>query len=95
MRHIGLKEASELTGLSISTLRRRVRSGQLYSIRACSSKGKILFNKSVLEIQLSNEAIGAAGFGDEDAVENSADETVSQPRREYSHLEGLFKEEGE
>ena len=41
-KFIGIKEASELRGLSVTTLRRGVHSGRLPAIRANKAQGKIL-----------------------------------------------------
>lgn len=68
-KFIGIKEASELTGLSVTTLRRGVHSGRFPAIRANSSQGKILFAPEGLLQVLRQEALDnllkPTGFEDE------------------------------
>ena len=81
---IGIKEASELTGLSVTTLRRGVHSGRFPAIRANSSQGKILFAPEGLLQVLRQEALDnllkPTGFEDEA-------EEKEEPR---SYLASLF-----
>lgn len=83
-KFIGIKEASELTGLSVTTLRRGVHSGRFPAIRANRSQGKILFAPEALIQVLGQEALDnllkPTGFEDE-AKEKE------EPR---SYLAGLF-----
>lgn len=83
-KFIGIKEASELTGLSVTTLRRGVHSGRFPAIRANSSQGKILFAPEALLQVLRQEAVDnllkPTGF------ENEAEE-IEEPR---SYLAGIF-----
>ena len=50
-KYLDVKEASEYSSVSISTIRRNVKSGQL---KASTKLGKILIKKSDLENWLSN-----------------------------------------
>jgi len=83
-KFIGIKEASELTGLSVATLRRGVHSGRFPAIRANSSQGKILFAPEGLLQVLRQEALDnllkPTGFEDEA-------EEKEEPR---SYLASLF-----
>lgn len=85
-KFIGIKEASELTGLSVTTLRRGVHSGRFPAIRANSSQGKILFAPEGILQVLRQEALDnllkPTGF--EDEVEKKEKE---EPR---SYLASLF-----
>ena len=52
---IGVKEASELTGLSATTLRRGAKSGRFHHTRTSTKHSKILFNEAVLLKTLRDE----------------------------------------
>ena len=82
-KFIGIKEAAELTGLSVTTLRRGVHSGRLPAIRANKAQGKILFSTEallqVLRQEALNNLLNPTGFEDEEEKE--------EPR---SHLASLF-----
>lgn len=54
-RLISIQEASNLTGLSVTTLRRGVASGRLPATRANKSMGKIMFDPDLLAQVLRNE----------------------------------------
>ena len=81
-KFIGIKEAAELTGLSVTTLRRGVHSGRFPAIRANKSQGKILFSTEallqILRQEALNNLLNPTGFEEEEKGE---------PR---SHLASLF-----
>ena len=83
-KFIDIKEAAELTGLSVPTLRRGVHSGRFPAIRANRSQGKILFATEALLQILTQEALNnllkPTGF-------EAEKEDKKEPR---SYLAGLF-----
>ena len=81
-KFIGIQEAAELTGLSVTTLRRGVHSGRLPAIRANKAHGKILFSTEallqVLRQEALNNLLNPTGFEEEEKEE------------QRSHLASLF-----
>lgn len=80
-KFIGIQEAAELTGLSVTTLRRGVRSGRFPAIRANRSQGKILFHPEALSQVLRQEAL------DNLVKPTGFEEEKEEPR---SYLASLF-----
>lgn len=58
VRFIGIQEASALTGLSLTTLRRGVESGRFLAIKSGGDKGRYLFDEALLLKTLQDEALG-------------------------------------
>ena len=58
VRFIGIQEASEITGLSLTTLRRGVESGRFLAIKSGGDKGRYLFDEAMLLKTLQDEALG-------------------------------------
>jgi hypothetical protein len=58
VRFIGIQEASEITGLSLTTLRRGVESGRFLAIKSGGDKGRYLFDEALLVKTLQDEALG-------------------------------------
>lgn len=80
---INIKTASELCGLSVVTLRRRVASGTLPYTRSNTNTkhGKILFDAELLMTYLKNEIYSNCAMG-----------TTPEPKAEASsYLASLFK----
>ena len=79
---INIQQASELSGLSVTTLRRRVAAGTLPYTRSNTStqRGKILFNEELLMKALESEIIGNL---------STCDTTTATPKP--SELSQLFK----
>lgn len=86
-RLITLKEASELTGLSITSLRRGIHSGRFPAVRANTSQGKLLINEELLQEVLRNEAINNLRNCN---MGKDTPEPKAQPR---SYLADLFKDD--
>ena len=90
---IGLHEASIQTGLSPSTLRRRVKAKQIPAFRAYSEHGKILFHPKILEMYIEQLLMkNTGGFEDEDFQNESNDETVEM-KLQKMQLSTLFEDE--
>lgn len=64
IRFIGIQEASELTGLSVTTLRRGVDSGRFAAIKSGGATGKFLFDEAMLLKTLQDEALGRVKDGE-------------------------------
>jgi len=79
-RLITIRQASELSGLSVTTLRRRVSASTLPYTRAntATQRGKILFDADLLMDALKNEIVGNL---------NACDPPTPKP----SELSQLFK----
>ena len=58
VRFIGIQEASALTGLSETTLRRGVETGRFLAIKSGGDSGKFLFDEAMLLKVLQDEALG-------------------------------------
>jgi hypothetical protein len=58
VRFIGIQEASEITGLSETTLRRGVETGRFLAIKSGGDSGKFLFDEAMLLKVLQDEALG-------------------------------------
>lgn len=58
VRFIGIQEASALTGLSDTTLRRGVETGRFLAIKSGGDSGKFLFDEAMLLKVLQDEALG-------------------------------------
>ena len=58
VRFIGIQEASEITGLSETTLRKGVESGRFLAIKSGGNSGKFLFDEAMLLKVLQDEALG-------------------------------------
>ena len=58
VRFIGIQEASEITGLSETTLRKGVESGRFLAIKSGGKAGKYLFDEAMLLKVLQDEALG-------------------------------------
>ena len=58
VRFIGIREASEITGLSETTLRRGVETGRFLAIKSGGDSGKFLFDEAMLLKVLQDEALG-------------------------------------
>jgi hypothetical protein len=58
VRFIGIQEASEITGLSETTLRRGVEKGRFLAIKSGGDKGRYLFDEALLLKTLQDEALG-------------------------------------
>jgi len=93
-RLIGLAEASERTGLSVSTLRRRVRARRLPAFRAGSENGKIMLDPQILDLYVRQQLMANVGFDDSDE-QCEADEERYAVSSRSTQLSGLFCEEGD
>jgi len=81
---ISITQASELTGLSVTTIRRRIASGSLPYTRANAQQGKLLFDAELLQQVLRQEVYNnLRGCSMEDDVQEQAQPT--------SYLASLFK----
>lgn len=58
VRFIGIQEASALTGLSLTTLRRGAESGRFLAIKSGGDKGRYLFDEAMLLKVLQDEGLG-------------------------------------
>jgi hypothetical protein len=58
VRFISIQEASEITGLSETTLRRGVETGRFLAIKSGGDSGKFLFDEAMLLKVLQDEALG-------------------------------------
>lgn len=58
VRFINIQEASEITGLSETTLRRGVETGRFLAIKSGGDNGKFLFDKAMLLKVLQDEQLG-------------------------------------
>lgn len=64
VRFIGIQEAADLTGLSVTTLRRGVDSGRFAAIKSGGDSGKYLFDEAMLLKTLRDEALGRVKDGE-------------------------------
>lgn len=79
MKLVTLKEASEMLGISVVTLRRRIYAGTIPYTRSNADKfGKILLNIALVEKHLLNEALGnlktSGGFTESKDLLNGFDD---------------------
>ena len=84
---VSITQAAELTGISVTSLRRGVASGRLPALRANSQAGKLLFDPNLLMQVLRQEAcnnIRSCNMGDDTQEPVEASNT--------SCLAGLFKQ---
>ena len=93
-RLIGLTEAAERTGISKTTLRRRVKDKKIPAFRAYSECGKILFHPKILDMYIEQQLMANTG-GFEDIVET--DDTYIEPVSPIlkTQLASLFDEEND
>lgn len=88
VRFIGIQEASDITGLSETTLRKGVESGRFLAIKSGGKAGKYLFDEAMLLKVLQDEALGrvknderrsylASLFKDDDDEINSQSSTFT------------------
>lgn len=57
IRFIGIQEAADITGLSVTTLYRGVQEGRFPVVRTATDAGKILFDEQMLLETLRSEAL--------------------------------------
>ena len=89
---IGLTEASERTGISKTTLRRRVKDKKIPAFRAYSECGKILFHPRILDMYIEQQLMkNTGGFDETNDMENTDTTSVSPILK--TQLSTLFDEE--
>jgi len=90
-KFIGLREAAERTGLSVSTLRRAVRAHRLPAFRAGSDAGKILFNSKILDAYIEQMMLAnLGGFFDDDDDEEELTKAKTVPMNLFGNLNDDF-----
>ncbi|WP_058486882.1 MerR family transcriptional regulator [Defluviitalea phaphyphila] len=88
VRFIGIQEASDITGLSLTTLRRGVESGRFLAIKSGGDKGRYLFDEALLLKTLQDEALSrvknderrsylASLFKDDDEADDSKPQSAT------------------
>ncbi|WP_238900047.1 helix-turn-helix domain-containing protein [Clostridium sp. YIM B02500] len=82
-----IAELSKITGLGVTTIRRRVAAGTLPYTRANANSGKLLFNEELVQTVLHNEAYShLKGCDMGDMIDTKEPETQNT-----SYLGSLFK----
>ena len=84
---ITIAELSKITGLGVTTIRRRVAAGTLPYTRANAKSGKLLFNEELVQLALRNEVYShLKGCDMGDMID------TKEPKEPTSYLANLFKE---
>lgn len=81
-----IAELSKITGLGVTSIRRRIKAGTLPYTRANANSGKLLFNEELVQTALRNEAYShLKGCDMGDMID------TQEPKESTSYLAGLFK----